>query len=185
MSEEYSKNIKMHYEECWGAKCERIAVTEGPIWDLPKDFLILRFPPREVRTMWTYATQCMSQPGDSVPLELHMFTDTKRDEVAEILVATAHYHRTGKRLGLGHTVNFGQPWLPGSRADHGLLSRPYLDGPKLEFLQLDPGRVRFLWLIPVTSSEVQFAQRCTVEELEERFEATKFDYLDPLRPPVA
>lgn len=48
---------------------------------------------------------------------------------------TAHFHRTGSALGLGHTVNFGRPWLPGSSCTHGLVSLPYLFGPELEWLQ--------------------------------------------------
>jgi hypothetical protein len=50
------------------------------------------------------------------------------------VTAIAHFHRTGSALGLGHTVNFGRPWLPTSSCTHGLGSLPYLDGPDLEWL---------------------------------------------------
>ena len=86
--------------------------------------------------MWTYATICMSQPDDADCLELHMFAPKLNDRMAELLVATAHYHRTGQSLGLGHSVNFGMPWWDGSSCDRGLISLPYLDGPKLEWLEI-------------------------------------------------
>lgn len=134
--------------------------------------------------MWTYATQCMSQPEDKERLELHMFSDDRHDEIVELLVATSHYHRTGARLGLGDTVNFGRPWLPNSLCDHGLISLPYLDGPTLERLDDNGTKTRFLWLIPITKGEVEFARANGVEALESRFQKLKLNYLDPKRPAV-
>lgn len=77
--------------------------------------------------MWTYATCCMSQPNDPCPLELHLFSSEKSEEPVELLVVTAHYHRTAEKLGLGHSVNFGKPWILNSTCEYGLLSRPYLN----------------------------------------------------------
>jgi hypothetical protein len=85
-------------------------------------------------------------------------------------------------MSLGHTVNFGQPWLPGSRCTFGLITLPYLDGPKLEWLE-EP-RVRFLWLIPLTESERRFKKECGLDALEGKFEEQKFNYLDPARQSV-
>jgi len=135
--------------------------------------------------MTAYATRCMSQLEDEERLELHLLT--RRDDdlapaLVELLTVTAHYHRTGSSLGLGHTVNFGRPWRPGSACTHGLISLPYLDGPRLEWL-LEP-RVRFLWLVPITASELLFKKQHGLEALEERFEAAQFDFLDPLRASV-
>jgi hypothetical protein len=100
----------------------------------------------------------------------------------ELLTIVAHYHRTGRPLGLGHTVNFGEPWLSGSACTRGLISLPYLDGEELEWL--DEPRVRFLWLIPITEAEVAFKIQHGLDALEERFEEAAFDYLDPLRASV-
>jgi hypothetical protein len=127
----------------------------------------------------------MSQPDDEDRIELHLLTRRSGqvlDELVELLTAVAHYHRTGRRLAVGHSVNFGRPWLPGSACTHGLISLPYLDGPELEWLAAPA--VRFLWLIPVTEAEVSFKKSRGLEALEERFEATAFDYLDPRRPSV-
>jgi hypothetical protein len=184
MSPDFCRIILDHYAQQWGSDYLEMTLCKGPVADLPKDFRIIKFPPHGERDMWTYATVCMSQPKDAKALELHLFTRTAQDEVLELLLATAHYHRTGKSLGLGHTVNFGQPWLPGSHCDYGLLSLPYLDGPRLERMHVDGGVIRFLWLIPVSQSEVRHAREYGLESLEKKFERDKFDYLDPLRRPV-
>jgi hypothetical protein len=128
----------------------------------------------------------MSQPEDAERLELHLVTWEKKaieHGLVELLTVVAHYHRTGRALGLGHTVNFGRPWLPGSRCTHGLISLPYLDGPNLEWLA-EP-RIQFLWLIPVTEAEVRYKRQHGLEALEQRFEESQFNYLDPVRASVA
>jgi len=134
--------------------------------------------------MWFYATVCMSQPRDPNPLELHLLAPNLNDEIAELLFATAHFHRTGSELGLGHSVNFGRPWWHGSICDRGVISLPYLNGPSLEWLLLREVKVRCLWIIPVTTSEVEFKHARGMEALESKFEETQFNYLDPYRKSV-
>lgn len=174
-----------HYEEIWGVRGKKTAFCAGPIHELPADFAVVEFPPHGERQMWTYATCCMSQPDDDQALELHMFSPISSLEPPEILTAVAHYHRTGVNLGVGHTVNFGKPWLGTSSCHYGLVSLPYLDGPALEQLSL-PGNsiVRFLWLVPLTQSEVKFKKANGLDALEERLEEACFNYLDPNRPAV-
>lgn len=112
-----------------------------------------------------------------------MFSPIESELHVELLTVVAHYHLTGARLGLGHTVNFGRSWLPGSECSYGMLSLPYLDGPVLEYLRV-PGiqqRIRFFWLIPITQREREYKKRNGMEALEEKFEESKFDYLDPAR----
>jgi hypothetical protein len=173
--------IKTHYSGFWNATGKRSPFDRGPIHQLPPDFSVLEFPPRNDRKMWTYATCCMSQAGDDHPIELHVFSSSKTDEVTELLYASAHFHRTGERLGLNHTVNFGKPWSAQSSCDHGLISLPYLDGPSLEN---GPDNIKFYWLIPVTEAEVAYALAHGVNALEEQFERGPFNYLDSARTSV-
>lgn len=147
---------------------------------LPSDFGVLEFPPTK-KTAWIYATRCMSQPEDERPLEIHLYSPRQHYEHAELLTVIAHYHRTGSRIDLGHTINFGRPWLPGSACTYGLISLPYLDGPDLERADLAQAKVRFYWLIPVTKEEVEFKKRRGIDELEQRFEAASLNYIDPER----
>jgi hypothetical protein len=135
--------------------------------------------------MWVYATRCMSQPGDACRTEVHLFSPDGDDAHVELLTALAHYRRTAAALDVGHTVWFGRPWKAGSQCEYGLLSRPYLDGPRLEYLELVPAdRVRFLWLIPMTLAEREYKMRHGLEALEGAFEKAGFNYLDPHRSSV-
>jgi hypothetical protein len=181
----YVAKIVQHYQTVWQAKGTSRRWVPGRVWELPDEFSILEFPPSQRRRMWTYATICMSQPDDIEKLELHMFARDREDGIIELLTATAHYHCTGNKLDLGHTVNFGRPWVGGSCCDHGMISLPYLDGPCLE--QYNPGGkdcVRFLWLIPITPRELEYKKNNGMGALETIFEQKKFDYLDPLRESV-
>ena len=181
----HKERVISHYESCWAARGTEVPPPEGRRHELPADFTVLEFAPRDDRRMWTYATCCMSQPTDSRPLELHIFSPYQSAEPVEILTAVAHYHRTGSPLDLGHTVNFGKPWINESECEYGLISLPYLDGPKLENLTLPDGTVvKFYWLIPVTRQEVEYKKAHGLDALEERFEEAGFNYLDPHRPSV-
>jgi hypothetical protein len=181
----HRERVIAHYESCWGDRGVETPVPGARRHELPEDFTVLEFAPRDDRRMWTYATCCMSQPDDARPLELHLFSPYQSAEPVELLTAVAHYHRTGNPLGLGHTVNFGRPWIDESACDHGLISLPYLDGPKLENLTLPDGLVvKFYWLIPITRAEVECKKTLGLEALEQKFEEANFDYLDPHRPSV-
>lgn len=177
----YAASVMEHYRKAWQGDLRKVPCETGPTADLPAEFAVVTCPPTKSRNMWTYATVCMSRPADAEPLELHLFSISRDDRLAELLFATAHYHRTDSPLGLNHTVNFGRPWLPKSSCDHGLISSPYLDGPKLEWAEIESRPVRFLWMIPITASEVSFKRKNGIEALEKRFEETCFNYLDPYR----
>jgi hypothetical protein len=123
----------------------------------------------------------MSSQADATLIELHLFSRLKTDSLIEQLTAIAHFHVTGDYLDIGHTVNFGRPWVQNSACDSGLLSPPYLDGPNLEWLELPRRRIRCLWLIPITPAERNYKKKHGLDALETKFEEAKFDYLDPLR----
>jgi len=175
------ESIIKHYKKNWGVSGTARVWDKGPREELPEEFVVLEFAPTSKRSMWTYATACMSQPDDESPIELHLFSPQSSQAHVELLTAIAHYHRHDAQLDLGHTVNFGRPWMPGSQCDHGLISLPYLDGPDLENLSLDDIAVRFLWLIPITKNELEYKKKNGLEALEEEFDKQKFNYLDPLR----
>lgn len=180
---EYACAIEAHYIQNWSAPLEKARWSKGPIDELPSDFHVLVF--RRTPETVVYATRCMSQPEDVERIEIHLLTRSTAavdSSIVEMLTAVAHYHRTGRPLNVGHSVNFGRPWVAGSSCSYGLLSLPYLDGPDLEWLSKP--EVRFLWLIPITGAEVQFKKDYGLEALEHKFEEEQFDYLDPLRSSV-
>ncbi len=75
--------------------------------------------------------------------------------------------------------------MEGSDLGYGLISLPYLDGPGLENLETADGTVKFYWLIPITKAERDFATLNGLNALEELFEKSSFNYLDPRRKSVA
>lgn len=180
----YASLIESHYARTLGSPIERIRRSKGPVHDLPREFYVLLIP--RLTDIITYATCCMSLQNDKERLELHILAKQgdigQPDDIVELLTAIAHYHRTGESLGLGHTINFGRPWLRGSACTHGVISLPYLDGPSLEWLDVPP--IRFLWLIPITEAELHFKKQHGLEALERLFEQTQFDFLDELRSSV-
>lgn len=182
---EYLERVARHYSECWADPVEALRWPHGPIETARPEFRVLVI--RRAAGSFAFATLGMSAKGDPEPLELHVLVKPAhlreaRASLTELLAAVAHYHRTERPLGLGHTVDFGVGWLRGSRCSRGLVSLPYPDGPKLEWME-NP-RVRFLWLIPITPAEREFKREHGLEELERRFERRQADLLNPKRPSV-
>jgi hypothetical protein len=127
----------------------------------------------------------MSAASDERAIELHLVCDGPEDDCAAILSLTAYFHRTSARLDVGHSVNLGRPWVAKSRCSFGLISWPYLHGPSLECCRLQNGdRVSCLWLLPITQEEVGFKKQHGTEALEQRFEASAFNYANPWRPSI-
>lgn len=180
---DYKQSLIQHYSSVWSPPLHQCRLEAGRIGDLSPDFSVLVMDAGA--DMSAYATCCMSHPEDQERLELHVMaarTSSIHGNIVELLQAAASYHRTGAALGLGHTVNFGQPWFCGSLCSYGFVSLPYLFGPSLEWQ--DEPDVRFLWLIPVTPEEVAFKKSHGIEALEARFEELQFNYLDPMRESV-
>jgi suppressor of fused protein SUFU len=181
----WAERIRDHYVRNWGEFVRAVPFEKGPVEQLPSDFRVFEFQPGKARTMWTYATCYMSQPTDEQPVELHLFSPIQSLEPVEIFYALAHYHRNERKIGLGHTVNFGKPWLDHSCCTYGLISLPYLDGPQVENCSLGRGRVvKCLWLIPITKAERDFKKAHGLDALEAEFERHNFNYIDPERPSV-
>lgn len=182
---DHTNQIRGHYERHWHVSGTLHSWDYGPRKDDFPNLKILELPPLGKRKTWVYATCGMSMYQRFHDIELHMHSPRQFMEHAETLIAIAHYHLTEAVLGLGHTVNIGKPWMPGSKCDRGLISLPYLDGPDLEKGRLDNGwAARCLWLIPITESEVKFKASNGLNELEKLFEKKLLDYANPNRQPV-
>lgn len=179
----YKNSLKNHYLSVWGDDFEEKTWDKGPIKELNSDFTVLEFKPTEKRKMWTYATVGMSTFTHKVPVELHMFSAIQDDLILELLTMAAYYHSTEDNLHLDHTINFGRPWQGLSECTYGLISLPYLDGPKLELLDSDNGfkTISCYWLIPITLQERDYKIKNGLEALEAKFERSDFNYLDSNR----
>lgn len=181
----YTERVLRHYEAFWKTTGRRCAFVRGPVADLSSSFGVYCFQPRPSRDAWTYATVGMSTSTDPVGIELHLFCPEQSDEIVELLYATAHFHRTAERLGCAHTINFGRPWLPGASCEYGFISKPYLDGPSLEWAELNQSSlVQCCWLIPITRDEREFKALYGAAAFEDALERAAVDYLDLTRPSV-
>ena len=180
----YQVDIINHYEKAFHQNAKIYIWDKGPYERLPNDFRILEFPPTEAKNMWTYATCCMSQPEDTMRVELHLFSSKKDESIIELLTALAFYHRVTNKIGLNHTVFLGRPWQNGSKCDYGFVSLPYIDGPTLEDFNTTNGLIKFYWLLPVTENEVNYKKKFGVEALESKFDDPAFNYIDPNRSSV-
>lgn len=173
----HQQKITDHYEKCWTGSAVPHLWGKGPIHKLPEDFRVLEFAPQSERNMWTYATCCMSQPGDENPIELHLYSSVRNEMLVELLTVTAYFHISTAKLNLHHTVNFGQPWQHGSLCSYGLISLPYIDGPSLE----NGPAIKCYWLIAITPEELSYKKEYGVDALEDKFEEGGIDYANPFR----
>ncbi len=184
---EYCDAIRTHYVDIWKSDATERKWPRGPIDEIDRNFRVFEFAPTAKRPYWVFATCCMSHPAAQAGIELHLFSPIQTDLHIELLTTVVHFHQTHTKLGLGHTVNFGRGWLPGSRCTYGLISLPYVDGPLLqEFGRASSATnaARCLWLIPITAEERKYKKESGLEELEVKFEEAQFNYLDPDRPSV-
>lgn len=179
------KRIRDHYTDKWNNTPDIRTLKTNSNNAGIDNFHVLVFRPNENRDMWTYATCGMSTMKEKTPLELHIFSKNEDNELVELLTAIAYYHRK-QNLDLSHTINFGRSWADNSKCDHGLISLPYLDGPKLENLYIPSydENIKFYWLIPIMKNEVDYKKKYGIDALEDKFDSSNFNYLDASRQSV-
>jgi hypothetical protein len=163
-----------------------LAPAAGPIHDLVPALHVLTVDPAQGRRLYTTAGVWDATQNDGHGLEFVLHAPRADDRHVETLTMAAYYHATGGdyTLGLGHTVPIGRPWIPGSMCDHLLVSLPYPWEPELETCIFPDGRIRVLWLLPITEQEKIFRHSHDLEALEQRLEAAAIIPTDPRRPSV-
>lgn len=174
----FEQQAMVHFAAYWPATPQPHRLSAGRVDELPFWFRVLEF--RRERT-WCYATVGMSD-GQPDGIEAFIITPDQNLRAVEFLHVLTHYHLTGARLGLGHTVNFGMELWDGSGLDHGFLSFPYPEANGFDAFDGDNGRTTVAWLVPITSTEREYKRANGVEALETLFERRRLNYLDPSRP---
>jgi hypothetical protein len=168
-----------------GHEVRRQSFDRGPIQRALPGFDTIQVDPGPRLGQTTYVSVGAGFSDDADErLEFVTVASSPSARHVELLAMTSHYHRTGERLGLGHTFPMGEPWVPGSSLDHFLVSRPYPFGPQLEHLFIFGHDVRLLWLLPIATSERDHRRAHGVEALEVLFDAAEIAYWDPKRRPV-
>lgn len=181
----YEATLLRHYHRVWkGATfvAEDEVVQKGARYEeLPAGFRVYRSVDARPSAI-TYATVGMSGTETALGIELYLLAPEPSKFLPVILASVAWYHHQHHALGVGHVVNFGYPWFEKSRCSRGLLSLPYLDGPDLENYSDGSVTRQILWLIPITEAERELRIESGLEALEEQFDYTQFNYLNPWRP---
>lgn len=164
---------------------EEFSWTLGPIEEALPGFRVRRYAP-SAGDPWAYAScgaSAVERAGERAEFVLLSPDETPRH--VETLAMVAHYRADPRvRLAEGSVVPIGRPWLEGAEADHLLVSKPLPYGPAFEWLETSGGRVRFLWLVPVTGAEAQFASRHGVAALESALERSGVNVVARDRPSV-
>jgi hypothetical protein len=173
----FEQCAEAHFVDHWRTVPHPRRLSAGRFYELPSWFRVLEFRRERI---WCYATVGMSN-GVPDGIETFMITPDQNLRAVEFLYSLTHFHLTGARLDLGHTVNFGEELWPGSNLDHGFLSFPYVEAEGIESFDCGSGRTTVAWLIPITSSEREFKKENGVEALETLFEKNGLDYLNPWR----
>ena len=150
--------------------------TLGPIQQKLPRFRVLRVAPGpKSNNLWIYTSLGAWEANADAKIEFMIFAPEENPRHVELLAMTAHYH-SESRLGLGHTLPIGEPWLEGSLCDCILVSLPYPFGPELEICNTDKGRIRLFWLLPITQAEREFKVQNGPEALEEEFDKHALEY---------
>lgn len=149
----------------------------GPILEQNPHFRALRVAPSNPQGLWTYVSVggWAGTEAENVGTEFILCTAIEDIRAVELLAMTVFYHRGGK-LGPGHTLPLGEPWMAGSLCDHFLVTLPYPFGPDLEIAHVGDRHVEFLWLLPITKAERDLKVADGLEALESRFEEAGLHY---------
>lgn len=158
----------------------------GPMPSAYPEFRVLTIAPGPRIPLWTYVSAGTCQIGndDAEKTEFSICAPSKDDRLLEIVTMTGWYHHSMK-VGRGHIIPIGEPWLPGSSCDNLLVSLPYPFGPDLEICNYERQHLHILWLVPITTQECLFAKEHGAETLEERFDAAQLESWSPRRASVA
>ena|SRR5687768_958332 len=181
--------IENHVTSFWPARPRpQLVPVSGPVNKSIVDFSVAVCPPASPTDAWVYVS-VGAWSVETQEMARYEFVVTSPLESAihfETLAMVAHFHADPRyAVYPGKVLNIGRPWLPGSTCTHLLVSRPFPFGPDFERCVDANLQLRLLWLMPITTSEAEFARTNGVDALEDAFEQHAVDTLDPTRVSIA
>jgi hypothetical protein len=163
-----------------GRSLETLRWDEGGVVEnLPELAVVRVAPPAGApEAMWIHLTvgASVAPMEDGYGLEFVLLTHAPEKLAAKLLAMVANLHADERYpLSLGQALEVGHGWLPGASADHLLVALPTFFDPELEWLSDRDRNVRFIWLVPITRSEAEFARKHGPLPLQERLGAARAD----------
>ena len=184
----FSHLARLHIEKFWPSSNKREFVWDsGPIRKWFSDFSVCQIEPAKPDDEWVYITMGASEIHAPNNQHVEFFVLSAREEpmLVDTMAMLANLHANPEHsLCLGKMINIGRPWTRNSKCNHFLVSLPYTLGKDFEWFAKDEIKIRFLWLLPITLSEAEYARINGVEALEQKFEEKGVEYLDPNRQSV-
>jgi hypothetical protein len=179
---------RAHLIRFWPSRAhEEFIWTLGPVAKKLPNLRVRRIAPGQPEDEWVYVTVGAWDEAqeDAHGLEFLLQSRSENPLNVELLAMVGYLHSDPRyRLGLGSIVDIGRPWAEGSASDHLFVALPYSYGPTLENCLHPDRHIRFLWLVPITSREADFARSNGLPALEDLLEKSQLDMIDPERPSV-
>ncbi|MBN2291075.1 MAG: suppressor of fused domain protein [Pirellulales bacterium] len=172
-----------HYCKLFGPMSEDV-MHSSDVKDVHVD--IYQFPPNDERPHWTLITGGMSDLRQSIPrdaeglaprAEILMYAGEPSNWMFNVLKGLAEMpFEDDTFLHWYHTVPNGKPMTaePSNLTSFFFLP-PYFEEPQFADLKIEGDAVDFLWMIPITESERQYAMDKGSQALEEVFEKAGLD----------
>jgi hypothetical protein len=135
-------------------------------------------PAGESRAPWLYVSAGASAEAmdDGYGLEFVLCAPGAEPLAARLVAMVANLHGDPRYpMSLGQVLEIGHPWLPGASADHLLVALPGIFDPELEWLSDRERTIRFIWLVPITRSEAEFAKQRGLDALQSLLGAAQAD----------
>jgi hypothetical protein len=158
-----------------------------PIQEALPGFEILRLAPNKNELGWLFFSNGASTVRTSHGNRYEFFVISPIDDpihIETLSMVAAFAADPDYAIYPGKILEIGRSWIQGSNLDHLLVSLPYPFGPGLEQCGQGSLSVQILWLQPISSAEVKFAEKNGLEALECEFERQKIDYVAISRPSV-
>jgi len=157
----------------------------GPLPDHIPEFRVLCVAPDRGDGNWVLVSAGASAiVHESDPrYEFVMVAPSGVMRCVELLTMLAWYHKT-ERVGIGHTLPLGEPWLGDSSCNHLLLRAADLFGHELALCPCGDGHVHLAWALPITQAERDYEATYGREALERKFDDAVIPYWDAHRASV-
>ena len=183
MLEDVYAGLDGHVAGFWSGNVQEILTwDEGPILERIPGFHVRRVAPNSATDPWIYVSIGASMAVSSSGNEYFIMSPVESTRHVETLAMVAHFQSFDAHvLNIGDTLNIGHPWLNESPFDHLVVTLPYPYGPNLETSPKSAGRARFLWLVPISSTEAALIRNDGFDRFEDLIEESEVDVLDPHR----